>query len=70
MCNFWSNNYIEYESKGDRNKTAGFKEYLNEINTSIRLEYVMLFINMQELIISALKIMIKIKNQHFLSIGM
>ena len=29
--NFWSNNYIEYESKGDRNKTLSAKEYLNKI---------------------------------------
>ena len=29
--NFWSNNYIEYESKDDRNKTLSAKEYLNKI---------------------------------------
>ena len=28
---FWSNNYIEYESKGDRNKTLSVEEYLNKI---------------------------------------
>ena len=26
--NFWSNNYIEYESNGDRNKTLSVEEYL------------------------------------------
>ena len=30
VSNFWSNNYIEYESKGDRNKTLSVKEYLNK----------------------------------------
>ena len=25
--NFWSNNYIEYESNGERNKTLSIKEY-------------------------------------------
>ena len=27
--NFWHNRYIEYESKGDRNKTISVEEYLN-----------------------------------------
>ena len=27
---FWSNNYIEYESNGDRNKTLSTEEYLNK----------------------------------------
>ena len=27
--NFWSNNCIEYESNGDRNKTISVEEYLN-----------------------------------------
>ena len=27
--NFWSNNYIEYESNVDRNKTLSIEEYLN-----------------------------------------
>ena len=31
LSNFWSNNYIEYESKGDRNKTLSVKIYLNKI---------------------------------------
>ena len=29
--NFWSNNCIEYESKGDRSKTLSVEEYLNNI---------------------------------------
>ena len=28
--NFWSNNYIEYERNGDRNKTLSIDEYLNK----------------------------------------
>ena len=28
---FWSNNYIEYESNGYRNKIISIKEYLHEI---------------------------------------
>ena len=31
VSNLWSNNYIEYESNGDRNKTLLFEEYLNKI---------------------------------------
>ena len=31
VSNFWSNNYIEYESNGDRNKTLSGEEYLNKI---------------------------------------
>ena len=30
--NFCSNNYIEYESNGDRNKNISIEEYLNKIN--------------------------------------
>ena len=29
--NFWHNNYIQYESKGDKNKAPSVEEYLNEI---------------------------------------
>ena len=29
--NFWSNNYIEYESDSDRNKRQSFEEYLNKV---------------------------------------
>ena len=28
--NFWSHNYIEYESNGDKNKTPSIEEYLNK----------------------------------------
>ena len=31
VSNFWSNNYIEYKSNGDRNKTLSVEEYLNKI---------------------------------------
>ena len=31
--NFWSNNYIEYESNGDTNKTILIEEYLNKIRS-------------------------------------
>ena len=31
VANFWSNNCIDYESNGNRNKTILVKEYLNEI---------------------------------------
>ena len=30
VANFRSNNYIEYESNGDRNKTLSIEEYLNK----------------------------------------
>ena len=29
--NLWSNNYIEYEGKSDRNKTLLSEEYINKI---------------------------------------
>ena len=29
VSNFWSNNYIEYQSTGDRNKTLSAEECLN-----------------------------------------
>ena len=31
VSNFWSNKYIEYESKDDRNKTLSVRNYLNKI---------------------------------------
>ena len=34
--NFWSNNYIEYESKGDRNKIVSVEEYLNKIRPYLK----------------------------------
>ena len=33
---FWSNNYIEYESNGDRNKTLSAEEYLNKIRPYLK----------------------------------
>ena len=35
VSNFWKNNYIEYESKGDRNKKLSVEEYLDKINKTI-----------------------------------
>ena len=34
--NFWSNNYIEHESSGDRNKNLSAKEYLDKIKPYLR----------------------------------
>ena len=34
--NFWSNNYIECESNGDRNKTLSVEEYLNKIRPYLK----------------------------------
>ena len=34
--NFWSNNYIEYKSNGDRNKTLSVEEYLNKISPYLK----------------------------------
>ena len=34
--NFWSNNYIEYESNSHRNKTLSVKEYLNKIRPYLK----------------------------------
>ena len=36
VSNFWSNNYIEYESKGDRNKTLPVEECLNKIRLYLK----------------------------------
>ena len=33
---FWSNNYIEYESNDDRNKTLSIEEYLNKIRPYLK----------------------------------
>ena len=33
---FLSNNYIEYENNGDRNKTISIKEYLDEIKLYLK----------------------------------
>ena len=34
--NFWSKNYIEYESNGHRNKTLPIEEYLNQIRPQLK----------------------------------
>ena len=34
--NFWSNNYIEYESNGDRNETISVEEHLNKIRPYLK----------------------------------
>ena len=36
MNNFWSNNYIEYESNGDRTKTLSVEEYLNKLRPYLK----------------------------------
>ena len=33
---FWSNNYIEYESNSNRNKTLSVKEYLNKVRPYLK----------------------------------
>ena len=37
--NFWSNNYIEYESNGDNNKVGSVEEYLNKIGPYLKDKY-------------------------------
>ena len=32
VSNFWSNNYIECKSNGDRNKILSVEEYLNKLD--------------------------------------
>ena len=34
--NLWSNNYVAYESNGDRNKTLSVEEYLNKIRPYLK----------------------------------
>ena len=34
--NFWSNNYVEYVSNGDRNKALSIEEYLNKIRPHLK----------------------------------
>ena len=33
---FWNNNYIEYKSNGDRNKTVSVEDYLNKIRPYLK----------------------------------
>ena len=34
--NFWSNNHIEYERNGDRNKTIPVEKYFNKIRSYLK----------------------------------
>ena len=36
VSSFSSNNYVEYESNGDRNKTLSIEEYLNKIRPHLK----------------------------------
>ena len=36
VVNFWSNNYFEYESNGDRNKALSVEEYLNKVRSYLK----------------------------------
>ena len=36
VSNFWSNNYIEYEDNGDRNKTLSVKECFNKVSPYLK----------------------------------
>ena len=36
VCNFWRNNYIEYDSNDDRNKILSIKEYLGVIKQYLK----------------------------------
>ena len=36
VSNFWSNDYIEYKSNGDRNKTLSVEEYQNKIRPYLK----------------------------------
>ena len=36
VSNFWNNNYIEYESNGDKSRNLSLNEYLNKIEAYLR----------------------------------
>ena len=36
VSNFWSDNYIEYVSNDDQNKTLSVEEYLNKIRPYLK----------------------------------
>ena len=36
VSNFWSNNYVEYGSNGDRNKSLSVEEYINKIRPYLK----------------------------------
>ena len=37
VSNFYSNNHIEYENNGDRNKTISLKKYFNEFKPYLKV---------------------------------
>ena len=37
VSNFWNNNYIEYESNGDKNRNLSLDEYLTKIESYLRI---------------------------------
>ena len=37
VTNFWNNNYIEYESNGDKNRNLSLDEYLTKIESYLRI---------------------------------
>ena len=36
VSNFWSNNYVQYKSNGDNNKTLSVEEYLDKIRRYLK----------------------------------
>ena len=36
VSNFWSSNYIEYKSDGDRNKTLSGEEYVSKVRPYLK----------------------------------
>ena len=36
LSNFWSDNYTEYKSNDDRNKTLSFEQYLHKIRLYLK----------------------------------
>ena len=36
VSNFWNDNYIEYESNGDKNRNLSLDKYLNKIEPNLR----------------------------------
>ena len=36
VSNFWNNNYVEYESNGNRNRNLSLEEYLNKSKPYLR----------------------------------
>ena len=47
--NFLSNNYIEYESNGDKNKTLSVKKYVNKIIPYLTLSQLDFFMYVKQL---------------------